>query len=476
MNTTQRLWATLAMLLVSHAAWAEICGENQYVFGPGLFDDSFSCLDCPSMMTNDAGDDTADETITSCDLVNEPLVNLSFEAPSTNDVPAMVNESGWNLTLKAMVPYANINFDDGGGFWRFAFPSRKSASTAGYLFFENPEECLRLNDGSSLGDCPGIFPRIDWQDSRYIKYYSDVDDAGVPDNRGDSDLRDALTYDNGSRGPEIQKTIPTPDLLVDGGSCVPGTDSVNCIRFGPDMGGEVEDGWGIGTDDDLPALFLYTDKGIGLVWDEPFFELAEPAAVQNLAGMINSVSYELSDISSKSFKKPGEKGKPEALEAFKIWAHMNVVAGVFNNMVQADPNGNAGYGSWSYRLDGGEPTNLPADAVVPLFLTTCPDAVMVGWLRRPTYEVRAFLVSGTAPAQLSDFNMDGMVNVQDAIDDPDITVISNEATISFLQYADNLTSATAAVRATFADFMDPPDTQGPCGNGQGASATRSPPR
>ena len=86
------------------------------------------------------------------------------------------------------------------------------------------------------------------------------------------------------------------------------------------------------------------------------------------------------------------------------------------------------------------------------------------------------MVSGEAPAQLNDYNADGLVNVQDAIDDPSITVISNEASVQFLQYSENILSAGGVIRAMFADLDDSGDIEEPsCGGGQGSSATRGAP-
>ena len=159
---------------------------------------------------------------------------------------------------------------------------------------------------------------------------------------------------------------------------------------------------------------------------------------------------------------------------------MNVNAGVFNSMLFVDPNGNTytykADGSL-YQLDGQEPTELPEGLDIPnVTSSSCIDNTFIGFLRKDTYEVRAFMVSGEAPARLNDYNADGLVNVQDAIDDPSITVISNEASVQFLQYSESVGSAGRVSREMFADLDDSADTEPSCNGGQGSSATRGAPR
>ena len=155
---------------------------------------------------------------------------------------------------------------------------------------------------------------------------------------------------------------------------------------------------------------------------------------------------------------------------------MNVNAGVFNSMLFVDPNGNTDTykadGSL-YQLDGQEPTELPEGLDIPnVTSSSCIDNTFIGFLRKDTYEVRAFMVSGEAPARLNDYNADGLVNVQDAIDDPSITVISNEASVQFLQYSESVGSAGRVIREMFADLDDSGDTEPGCNGGQGSSARR----
>ena len=486
----------LALIMISRPTLAEICAENEYVMAgfSGL-----SCQACPASMINKAGDDTESGQTTSCDLVDEELVTLEFETPSKRHELTLLSDSGWPLSLKVTVPYTSIDFDTG-GLLRKAWPGRSEAGSGfgGFVIFENNVPCFQEDDDNVILDVDGftlpfgqtrtacaIFPPPQFEDARYIRYNSDVDDAGVPDvgrsGKGKPELRDALTYSEGSRGPELQKISPT-------GECVPGTADYetlsgppnfgDCVSFGPDMGGDVIDGWGIGTDDDLPGMFIYSSKGVGLVWDEPFIQLAHPAAVRNLAGMLNSVSYEISDLKSKEEKNKDKKKQKlgKFVESFNIFASMNVYAGVFSSMMFVDPNGIPTYKPElaSYQLDGQPPIDLPDELDFPAAsFSTCIDNTFLGFLRKDTYEVRAFMVSGEAPAQLNDYNTDGLVNVQDAIDDPSITVISNEASVQFLQYSENILSAGGVIRAMFADLDDSGDIEEPsCGGGQGSNATR----
>jgi hypothetical protein len=504
------------LLVASAPSLAEVCKKNEYVSNPDPFlgpDTVLVCEACPISMTNEAGDSTDSGQPTVCDLVDEELVSIEFEAPNDKDELTLLSDSGWPLSLKVTVPYTSIDFETG-GILRQDWPGRNSLGAAGYVIFENPTfDRVEETDGELvLDDCGNsvigvnpaqnqcvIFPGPPFEDARYIRYNSDVDMVGVRDvndlgvykpslGKGKRALKELLIYSAGSRGPEIQK-MNGRDGPPD--ECFPGhanfgasggdrPDNGGCVSFGPDMGGEVVDGWGIGTDDDLPGLFIYSEKGIGLVWNEPSIELAHPAGVRNLAGMLDSVSFEISELKNKKAKTKKSK-KPEkskVVQSLNIHAHMNVNVGVLSSMLFVDPNGNTEtykVAGSLYQLDGQEPAELPEGLDIPIGASgNCIDNTFIGFLREDTYEVRAFMVSGEAPAQLNDYNTDGLVNVQDAIDDPNITVISNEASVQFLQYSESAGSAFRVIREMFADLDDSGDTEPSCNGGQGSSSTRLP--
>ena len=148
----------LALIMISRPTLAEICAENEYVSNPDPFlgpDTVLVCQVCPITMTNKAGDSTDSGQPTVCDLVDEELVSIEFEAPNDKDELTLLSDSGWPLSLKVTVPYTSIDFETG-GLLRQNWPGRNAlGDAAGYVIFENPtaERCrrqsstLRLSSG-----------------------------------------------------------------------------------------------------------------------------------------------------------------------------------------------------------------------------------------------------------------------------------------------------------------------------------------
>ena len=83
-----------------------------------------------------------------------------------------------------------------------------------------------------------------------------------------------------------------------------------------DVGGRL---WRGTPDDDLPGLVVLSEKGIGLVLDPDFNPPAVPM-LRNLAGLVSSVSYELSDWTRRT----------------TITAHFNVPRGALAPFVKID--------------------------------------------------------------------------------------------------------------------------------------------
>ena len=389
-------------------------------------------------------------------------VIVHFDAPNSNyDLP-LVSHEGWHLLLKITVPYASIDFDNGGGFPRLSDFPRQAGP--GYIFFENPDGCYRLDDGSLI--FPQVWPHPEGcilfppgeepiLDDIYIEYHPDVDIVGVEDRpypfgpRGRDDLRNLLVYSAGSRGPEFSGQSP----------CTPGTNDSDCARLGPatgaysdfdSMGGEVLDGWGLGTDDDLPGLFIYTDKGAGLVWQEPEFELEPHAGVRNLAGMANSVSFEVSDLMKV-------KKSSDLSEEFKIWVDFNVLTKTFQSVVQFDGNNGMAIdpANQLWRIDGGDVEPIPPEIENhdPLNPNSSPNEQAAAYLiTQQKFTVKAFMVSGTAPAELFDANGDG--NYVDDAEAAGYTVLSNVAEISFLQIPETVLCAGSPFNVVYSDLDD----------------------
>lgn len=186
----------------------------------------------------------------------EPPVKLHIDAPDSNGGLALLSESGWPLSIKMVV-----DFPEGEEFPAYAIqPNFPVRGRWGFLIFEDPDGCLNPPApswqplGSPECGVPDPLPDDwDWNDyvppesdEVYMEFWPDVDMAGVEDYAGNSDRQADLLDSAGSRGPEFQIWNADP--------CVPGTDDTDCIRFGPNTGGETTDGFGFGADDDITGL------------------------------------------------------------------------------------------------------------------------------------------------------------------------------------------------------------------------------
>jgi hypothetical protein len=376
-------------------------------------------------------------------------VKLHIDAANSNGGLALLSESGWPLTIKMVV-----DFPEGEAFPAYAIqPNYATRGNWGFIIFDDgPNGCLNppIPDWLVLTttECwwpdfipvtdPPWDPLTDWvkpeSDEVYMEFWPDVDMAGVEDHTGNAVRQADLLDSAGSRGPDFQKW--------NADTCVPGTDDVDCIRFGPNTGGEITDGFGFGADDDITGLVIIAEYGVGRVFDEPDFELSDPIGAVNLAGLVNSVSYDLSDLNKENIKAKGAKGKPTEIitEQTKIWAHMNMEPGVLRHLIQYDactgvvtsPDGDSGIceGNDLWRVDGG-----PVEQ--PPFKFERDDAASIYLLESTTYTLKVFLVAGQAPNRLFDEDGDGDVDSADAVE-AGYTLLSNEDSISLLQLSQEL--------------------------------------
>lgn len=352
-----------------------------------------------------------------------PPVALHIDAPNSNGGTVLLSESGWPLTIKMVV-----NLPSEADLPAYAIePDFASRGETGYLVLSDPDGCL----AAPFFDLPPDFSCIQdphVNDETWIEFTPDVDLAGVPDSHGNAARREALVDSAGGGGPEFQMPL-TP------AECVPETGDSNCLRMGPDTGAETEDGFGFGADDDLPGLVILSDVGVGLAFDEPNFDLTDPAGAVNLAGFLNSVSYDLSDLYKSNSKEAGQKGKPTEtiVEQSRFWAHMNLVPDLVRHLVQydacvGDPGTCDGHDLW--RVDGGPVEQAPEN---------------YGWgaraeidlMNASSYTLSAFLVSGVAPDVLWDMDGDGDVDSADAAL-AGYTVLSNEDRVTLLLLSDSL--------------------------------------
>lgn len=366
--------------------------------------------------------------------LNIPPVQLHIEAPNSNGGLPLLSESGWPLTIKMIV-----DFPDGEDFPAYAVqPNFPVRGRGGFIIFDDPDGCLnppvpfwQVQFSPECG-YPAVLPddwvEEDWiippSDEVYMEFWPDVDMAGAEDTTGNADRQADLLDSAGSRGPEFQKWNALPSL------CSPGTNDVNCIRMGPQTGGETIDGFGFGADDDIPGLVIIAEYGVGRVFDEPDFELSDPIGAVNLAGLVNSVSYDLSDLQKENIKPEGKKGKPTEIitEQVKIWAHINMDNIVVRHLFQYDAcTGNVGNcdGNEKWRIDGGP-------AVEPPFKFLTADAASIYLLESTTYTLKVFLVAGQAPDRLYDEDGDGDVDSADAVL-AGYKLLSNQDSISLLQ-------------------------------------------
>ena len=375
-----------------------------------------------------------------------PPIKLEITSPAyKSSLPlGLMYESGTSLDFKATIVGPAL------GYLSNRVSSYAGDFDTGWFVFADPDSCLEiaLSPGTPMGfqrpclrdlypqygdnDYPGndIIP-----DETYFQFTNERDDAGSPDGGVIPDsaaMRQALGDPLASGRPEFMALTRefTHGLMVD----PPATTST---PIGPNTGGNADDGFGYGTDDDLPGLVVLSARGVGLVYQDADgfpgtktsnFTKVSPRAQWNLAGFLHSVSYELK----------GNDGKTA------IHAHMTLPDGLVAPIVAYDNcigehNGDGscvGEEHW-YRVDGGPVQKVPGQLSAYDFWSV--------YFPSLTYEVTAFIVSGRAPSQLVDLNNDNKVNAADATL-AGYTVLSNETVVRFNQI--NGFVCTEAVMAT----------------------------
>ena len=380
-------------------------------------------------------------------------VHLELEAPSgKGDIP-LLSETGWPVIIKMV-----IDDEDNLGF--FTTPNFPQLNRHGILVISDEDECLSIVGPTPSRPCDSQPPEYVWPaNETYIDFYAGTDLSGVLDHRpddteptqrvyhigGDPDLREKLVDSKGSGGAQFQNWY-SDDTCIPGTAQAPAPEggAPGCIDIGPYTGEETIDGYGIGTDDDLPGLVLISNMGIGKVFDEPAFELPAKQGVRNLAGLITSVSYELSTAREKYVKPKGGKGKPDQLTVIyqsTFWAHINFPKDTIRPIVQLDmcigdvvldsdgnPDATSCQEDELWRVDGG-----PIEPVIDTldYNTGRIDFATAGLMNLLSYEITAFMVSGAAPDRLFDEDGDGDVDSTDATM-AGYTVISNQAHMEFL--------------------------------------------
>ncbi|MDX1459575.1 MAG: hypothetical protein R3348_00780 [Xanthomonadales bacterium] len=373
-------------------------------------------------------------------------VSLDIEAPKSKIDMPLLSESGWPLHFEL-----KVRAQDMLGFAKFY--NYPNLDKFGFIVFDDPDGCPWMDDDEwrqGNGGLPplGCEPFVNElfeveaeEDETYLEFRPGIDQVGVeellPLHYGNQAEHDQLQDPNGSDGPEFQRD--------DAGVCEPGTDDSDCFQFGPLTGGATADGWGIASDDDLPGLFVYMEAGVGLVYDEPLFVLSDPVGVRNLAGMLNTVSYELSGLRESNFKEMGTKGKPGTIIESEVTVHgqMVVPSQLVRNIIQYDACvGNLVYGEppfddevvgcdgddeWS--VDGGVPETAPMNF-------GRGDAASIFLLEDTVFTISAFVVSGHAPDVL--FDVDGDGSYADDAADAGYTVLSEVKSVDLIQVSNIL--------------------------------------
>ncbi len=300
-------------------------------------------------------------------------------------------DSGWPITIEMTVN------DELGLAGYTGFPPFPGQRQTGYIVFDDPDGCPTFFPAAIAPEgCPPA--PLPPPDETYLEFTPDVDQPGVEDNAGNNDLRPAQVDSLGGG------QAPFDGVGFDG--------APEQYELGPFSGMDVEDGYGVGTpDDDLPGLVVLSEKGIGLVLDPDFNPPAVPM-LRNLAGLVSSVSYELSDWTRRT----------------TITAHFNVPRGALAPFVKIDncvgDVATCVDNPSLWRIDGGpQETTAVGEANKELYPALFESL---------SYEMRFFVVSGTAPGTLADENGDGKVNSLDA-EAAGYTVLSREAKIKVKQ-------------------------------------------
>ncbi|MGI9295956.1 MAG: hypothetical protein ACR2PS_18385, partial [Pseudomonadales bacterium] len=204
-------------------------------------------------------------------------IKLTVESPNTKERKSETLQfrSGWPLTFKLE---ARRDFFFA---MQFAGPYPELGLTS-WLVFQDLDGCPYLGgrfiegigDPCADAEIPG--------DEIFVEFTPDVDFPGLVDEHGNEERRAAL---------------------ADSDSFVSFSHGSDEFTLGPAIS-ETLDGIGYGPNDDLPGFVLLSDTGVGRVLVDQLgefgnpvtgFDPVEPLQARNLAGLMNTVGYELGD-------------------------------------------------------------------------------------------------------------------------------------------------------------------------------------
>jgi len=362
--------------------------------------------------------------------ISQPPITLVVTAPvSPSEFPPIIGRflavpietiGGWPLDLRLTADNGQL-LGVGTVVTPFPFPAYDQR---GFLVFKDPNNCLSFTLNSP---CPT-------PDETYLEFTATDEKPGVPTLSGNPERLAHLTEEGGGGRPQLF------------GFDFPSKSNTAPFQIGPDVGGGREhrcaphpvyfgggaicqvdsdcpegqtcqlftDGYGFGADDALPGLVVLADRGVGVVLDQtPGSPPAprSPRQARNLAGLLNSVSWELDD----------------AIRHTSVNAHMTVPNGLVGPTIFADicvgvPNPNAvceGSALPIVQLDGGPQQSR---------CIGCQE--FRDYLSSLITTVRVFVVNQTAPDLLTDLNGDGVVDAKDAAL-AGYTLLSNAVTVQF---------------------------------------------
>ncbi|MDX1389231.1 MAG: hypothetical protein R3344_08575, partial [Acidobacteriota bacterium] len=265
------------------------------------------------------------------------------------------------------------------------------------LIIRDPDDCIDMRDfpitnpGMPYEPCPG-------QDELYIEFTSERFDSHDLENQmtGNFVVRDRLVDD-----PDVEGALLNKPYLFD-------NNGVPKPVPRPRTGDDLVDGYGYGTDDDLPGLVVMADVG-GLRVFDPNFDIGD-RVIRNASGFLNTVSVELLD----------KKGRTA------IHASMHVLAGVFEPIALFDLDVDNPKVDFLRRLESGEVESFrfdPPPATEEELLE-----YLVNTYSPVEFDLRAVVVKGIAPEFIEDVNHDGNYTARD-VELMGYELLSNQATI-----------------------------------------------
>lgn len=327
-----------------------------------------------------------------------PPVGIEFLQPQQS-IWQLVNlrntptqfQSGWPMTIRlTMRNEESLATTFGPPF----FPNR---SATGYVIFSDPDGCVAMDSLAWAGvpeGCPDVRPP---SDEVFIEFTPDVDDVGLPDDRGNP-ARIAMLIDEFSGGQEIN-SFPAPNTVTIGPRTSVFEDVFDGV--GNVIGSEeIIDGYGFGADDDIVGLVLVAEHGAGIVYDANGNRKA-PLELNNLAGFTNSVSYELNSLLNRT----------------TVSAHIVVPPLLLAPLVIADECvGDVAACEIDWRVDGAP--RQPAATVLGLLPSDVTSTFenYSELFDGTVYKINAMVVSGTAPDTVVDMNGNGRIDRGDLQD------------------------------------------------------------